>query len=87
MTIRASPTDLNNLALLYKKTGNLEAAEPLLKRSLEIKEKNYDPGHPSLVTGLKNYASVLRALGRDDEAAPYESRATTLPPARNRAAE
>ncbi len=80
-------TDLNNLALLYKKTGNLEAAEPLLKRSLEIKEKNYDPGHPSLVTGLKNYASVLRALGRDDEAAPYESRATTLPPARNRAAE
>jgi tetratricopeptide (TPR) repeat protein len=75
-------TDLNNLALLYKKQGSLEAAEPLLKRALDIKEKNFDPGHPSLITGLRNYASVLKGLGREDEAKVFETRATTLPPAR-----
>ncbi|MEK9752420.1 MAG: tetratricopeptide repeat protein [Rhodospirillaceae bacterium] len=82
-----NPAALNNLALLYKKQGNLEAAEPLLKRALEIKEKNFDPGHPSLAAGLKNYASVLKGLGREEEAAAYERRATTLPPARRTAAE
>ncbi len=79
-------TDLNNLALLYKKQGNLEAAEPLLKRALGIKERTFDPGHPSLVTGLKNYAALLRSLDRIEEAKQYEMRAASLPPSRTEAA-
>ena len=73
---------LNNLALLYKKQNRLKDAEPLLRRALTIKEKTFDPGHPSLVTGLKNFASLLRALGRDEEAVEFEQRAGALPPKR-----
>ena len=67
---------------MYKKKGDLEGAEPLLKRAMEIKEKNFDPGHPSLVTGLRNYASLLRAMERNEEADEFERRATVLPPSR-----
>lgn len=57
-----------------------------MKRALSIKERTFDPGHPSLVTGLKNYASLLRALGRADEAKEYEVRAASLPPSRTESA-
>ena len=72
------PTD----AEINAKVVELEAAEPLLKRAMEIKEGQFDPGHPSLVTGLKNYASLLRALGREEEAEVFERKATVLPPKR-----
>lgn len=61
--------DLNNLALLYKKQGKYKEAEPLLKRSITIKERLLDPSDPSLITGLKNYAALLRAVIRDEEEA------------------
>lgn len=68
-------TDLNNLALLYKKQKRLDEAEPLMRRALEIKRKLFDSGHPSLVKGLRNYAGVLRALGREKEAELFEAHA------------
>ena len=67
-------TDLNNLGLLLKNQGLLEEAEPHLRRALAIKENLFEPGHPSLVTGLRNYASLLRALDREDEAAELDIR-------------
>ncbi|NES71529.1 MAG: tetratricopeptide repeat protein, partial [Okeania sp. SIO2D1] len=36
----------NNLALLYYEQGNYTAAEPLYKRSLNIREKVLKPNHP-----------------------------------------
>ena len=57
-----------------------------MKRALSIKERTFDPGHPSLVTGLKNYASMLRSLGRADEAGEFEARAASLPPSRSESA-
>lgn len=59
--------DLNNLALLYKKQGKFKEAEPLLKRSITIKERLLDPSDPSLITGLKNYAALLRAVIKDEK--------------------
>ena len=53
---------------------------------MTISERTFELGLPSLVTGLKNYESVLRALGRADEAKEYEVRAASLPPSRTESA-
>ncbi len=67
-------TDLNNLGLLLKNQNLPEEAEPLLKRALSIKEELFETGDPTLITGLRNYASVLRALEREEEAAALDVR-------------
>ena len=66
---------MNNLALLHMRMKKLKSAERLFKHSLSIKQHYFGAGHPSLVKGLLNYASLLRRLGRDDEAVQMESRA------------
>jgi len=49
-------------------------AEPLLQRALAIREKALGPEHPDTVTVLKNYAALLRKMGREDEADKLEAR-------------
>ncbi len=44
-------------------------AEPLYKRALAIREKALGPEHPKVAKALLNYAVLLRATGRSDEAA------------------
>ncbi|MBT6561325.1 MAG: tetratricopeptide repeat protein, partial [Candidatus Scalindua sp.] len=63
-------TTLNNLALLYSTQGKYEEAEPLYKRSLEIKEKSFGPDHPDVATTLNNLADLYRQQGKYEEAEP-----------------
>ena len=65
---------LNNLALLYYHQGHYEEAEPLYERALAILEKVLGPEHPHTAGSLTKYARLLRALGREDEAARLEAR-------------
>ncbi len=53
-------------------------AEPLEDRSLAIWEKALRPEHPKVATGLENYARLLRATGRSDEAERMEARAKAI---------
>ena len=53
-------------------------AEPLYKRALAIREKALGPEHPKVAKALLNYAVLLRATGRSDEAAKLEARAKAI---------
>ncbi len=43
-----------------------------LTRALQILEQSLGPLHPNTQQGRKNYAILLRAMGRDDEAKQIE---------------
>jgi len=58
--------------------GQYAQAEPLYKRSLQIKEKALGPDHPDLATGLENYAKLLRKTNRDAEAVKLDVRAKAI---------
>ena len=68
-------TSLNNLAGLYRAQGKHAEAEPLYQRALAINEKALGPDHPDTAATLGNYAILLRALSRGEEAARLEARA------------
>jgi tetratricopeptide (TPR) repeat protein len=50
---------LNNLAALYDSMGNYAAAEPLYKRSLDIREKALGMEHPDVAASLNNLAAYI----------------------------
>src|ERR1051325_7896608 len=49
-------TILNNVALIYRKTGRQKAAEPYYLHALEIYEKQLGPEHPDVASVLNNLA-------------------------------
>jgi tetratricopeptide (TPR) repeat protein len=74
---RASIT-YNNLALLYRKQArNAEAAE-FYERSLAEWQKSGEGDTAYTARVLKDYASLLRQLGREEEASEMAARAATI---------
>ena len=69
---------LTNLALVYRAQRRYAEAEPLYKRSLAIIEKALGPEHRYVAWSLENYAVLLRATGRSDEAERMEARAKAI---------
>ena len=69
------PLVLHDLANVYMEEGQLTQAEPLIRRSLEIREKTLGFQHPDVAHSRKSYASLLRALNRAAEARRIEARA------------
>ena len=62
--------DLNNLAVLLRKTNRLGEAEPLVRRMVSIlKHFNDSTGHqhPHWQTALANYSGLLQAMGLPPE--------------------
>ncbi len=55
--------------------NRLDEAESLLRRALDIDERNLGPDHPAGARDLVNLASVLRDAGRPAEAEPLARRA------------
>jgi hypothetical protein len=61
------------LTILYDIQGRDDKAEPLLKkRALAIYEKALGPQHPHTQQTRQNYAILLQAIGRDEEAKQFE---------------
>ena len=71
-------TSLNNLAMLYQAQGRYADAEPLLKRSLAIREKALGPDHPDVAVSLHNLAELYRAQGRYADAELLYKRALAI---------
>lgn len=71
-------TSLNNLANCLRQQGKLQEAEPLYQRALDLKKKIGGHFHKDLVMILQNYAKLLRAAGRESEAAKLESQAQAI---------
>ena len=66
---------LNELVELYLAQGKDAKAEPLLKRSLVIKEKTLGPEHFDVATSLNELAELYRAQYKYAEAEPLYRRA------------
>ncbi|MDA9161958.1 CHAT domain-containing protein, partial [Crocinitomicaceae bacterium] len=56
-------SSLNNLGLVYQKIGDYNAAEPLLKESLEIRKKTLGEEHPVFASGLENLGNFYSVIG------------------------
>jgi len=69
---RTHPVALHMLGLLHAQNGNFADAEPLLKKAARI-----DPGNPHV---LFNYANVLRALNKIDDALAWFTKTIALSP-------
>ena len=59
---------LNNLGELYRAMGNYSAAEPLMRKTLELAQNNYGHEHPMTAGALNNLAALHGEMG-DDAAA------------------
>lgn len=58
--------------------GKYSEAEPLLKRSLAIREKAFDPNHPDVAAVLENMAACCKKLGKKNEANNFKDRAKKI---------
>jgi tetratricopeptide (TPR) repeat protein len=76
------PTDeavsLNNLAEKYRLQKKYAEAEPLYKRSLEIRENKLGPEHPDVAQSLHNLAEIHRLQGKYAEAEPLFKRSLAI---------
>jgi len=61
---------LNNLAILYMKSGSYEKAEPLYFESKAIREKALGKEHPDYAGSLNNLANLYRDMGSYEKAEP-----------------
>jgi tetratricopeptide (TPR) repeat protein len=69
---------LNTLGLLQDQQGNYEAAEPLYRRSLAIREQVLGPDHPATAASLNNLAELYRSQGQYEAAEPLYRRALAI---------
>ncbi len=69
---------LNNLANLYTELGQYAKAEPLYRRSLEIKEAKLGKDHPHVADSLNNLAILYHRLGQYAKAEPLYCRSLEI---------
>jgi tetratricopeptide (TPR) repeat protein len=69
---------LNGLANCLRQQGKFQEAEPLYQRAIDITKKIGGHFNKDLVMILDNYAKLLRAMGKESEAAKLESQAQTI---------
>jgi tetratricopeptide (TPR) repeat protein len=69
---------LNRAAYYLNERAEYAQAEPLYRRSLQIREKAMGPDHPKTAISLNNLAEFLRKQGKLNEAEPLYRRALTI---------
>jgi CHAT domain-containing protein len=69
---------LNNLAVLYRSTGQYAKAEPLFQRALAINEKALGSAHPDVALSLNNLAGLYQQTGAYAKAEPLYQWALTI---------
>jgi len=72
-------TALDRLALVYEDQKKYSVAEPLRRRSLEIKERAWGERYSSfLADSLAAHANVLHKIGREHEAVEIDKRVAAI---------
>jgi tetratricopeptide (TPR) repeat protein len=71
-------TSLNSLANCLRQQMKYQEAEPLYIRALDIKKKTVGMRHTDLITIYENYAKLLRATGKEDQASKMEAQAHAI---------
>jgi tetratricopeptide (TPR) repeat protein len=67
-----------NLGQLYVAEGQPGKAEPFYRRALAIRQKALGPSHPEVAKTLEDLATVLRKLGRANEAVALDVQAREI---------
>ncbi len=71
-------TMLNNVALIYRQSGQQKAAEPYYLHALELYEKQLGPSHPDVAAVLNNLGVFYTNEGRLQEAEQMHERALAI---------
>ena len=71
-------TMLNNVALIYRRSGRQKAAEPCYLDALELYEKHLGPEHPDVAAVLNNLGVFYTGEGRLEEAEQMHERALAI---------
>src|SRR6267142_731788 len=71
-------TMLNNVALIFRKSGRQKAAEPYYLHALQIYEKQLGPDHPDVASVLNNLAVFYTNERRYSEAEKLHLRALAI---------
>ena len=71
-------TMLNNIALIFRKSGRQKAAEPYYLHALQIYEKQLGPDHPDVASVLNNLAVFYTNERRYAEAEKIHQRALAI---------
>lgn len=71
-------TALNNLARSYREQGAYDKAESLYKRALAIREKVFGADDASVAAVLRNYAKLLKLMGKPADARNLNVRASAI---------
>lgn len=66
---------LHTLGNIYQMLEKYKDAEPIMKRAIMISEKVFGPNHPLTQAVRKDYAVLLRKVGREQEARQLEGKA------------
>jgi serine/threonine-protein kinase len=69
---------LNNLASAYEDMGDYAAAEPMFRRSLQLRRAGQDPDSPLIANAEYNLARLLLKQGRLDEAREHDAQAVAI---------
>jgi tetratricopeptide (TPR) repeat protein len=69
---------LNNVALMYRRSGRQKAAEPYYLHALELYEKQLGPEHPDVAAVLNNLGVYYTSERRFDEAERAHQRALAI---------
>jgi tetratricopeptide (TPR) repeat protein len=75
---RARDTGAVLLGLLYDEMGNYAAAEPLYRRSMEIRRATLGEGHPDYAMSLSNLGLLYHAMGKYAAAVPFLRQAVEI---------
>jgi tetratricopeptide (TPR) repeat protein len=73
-----NPLYLNDYASILRILGNYDAAEPLYRRALQIREKHLGAEHPEVAASLNNLAALLHDQGKYAAAEPLIRRALQI---------
>lgn len=71
-------TMLNNTALIFRRSGRQDAAEPYYQQALELYENHLGPDHPDVAAVLNNLAVFYTNEQRFDEAESVHLRALAI---------
>lgn len=71
--------DLESTAgMVYTRAHRAEEADAAFQEGIRVAESAFGPSHPLVAMVFKSYSQSLRALGRKNEAAEYEKRASRI---------
>jgi tetratricopeptide (TPR) repeat protein len=69
---------LNTLAGILFQQGKFSECEPLLEKALRLRQSKLGEEHPHIADNLRDYAKLLKKLGRESDAEKMYAQAKSI---------